>query len=86
MIIGVAVKQGDIVIALPKPNRHHHCIHYGASVLKLTTPIGAPAKSQGFYLNDGTFLNREDALAYAKKHNQLINPGANAYLFSEDLW
>lgn len=86
MISGVAVKQRDLVICLPAPNRHSDCMRYAVDVLGLTPPIGSPALNQGFYLADGTYLNREDALAYARAHGQLINKEAHAYLFSEDLW
>lgn len=86
MIVGVAVKQGDLVIGLPKPNRHHNCIRYAVGILGLTPPIGAPALNQGFYLADGTYLNREEAFEYAQKSGQIINPEAHKYLFSEDLW
>jgi len=84
--MGVAIKYNDICICLPKPNRHHNCIWYAAEVLKLKTPIGNPGSSQGFYLNDGTFLNRQDALEYAIKNDQLINKQAHHDLYSEDLW
>ena len=86
MIIGVAVIQKNVMICLPKPNRHHDCIMYAVQVLGLKGPIAGPAKDQGFYLGDGTYLEREEALVYAKKHDQLINKEAHAYLFSEDLW
>lgn len=86
MIIGVVVHQGDISICLPKPNRHHHCFRYGVDELGLTPPVGTDFDRQGFYTADGKFLNRVDALKYAKEHNQLINPNAKYELFSEDLW
>ena len=85
-IIGVAVKQGAICICLPKPNRHHHCIQYAVKTLGLKPPIGAPALSQGFYTDTGAFLDRETAFIVAQESNQIINPDANKYLFSEDLW
>lgn len=86
MILGVAVIQKNLMICLPKPNRHNHCIKYAVTVLGLTPPIGGLAKHQGFYLADGTYLEREEALIYAREHNQLINKDAKSYLFSEDLW
>ena len=55
-IMGVAIKHGDLVIALPKPNRHHNVIRFMADTLGLNTPIGGGG--QGFYLEDGTYLNR----------------------------
>jgi len=86
MILGVAIKHGNICICLPKPNRHHHCIKYAVKVLGLTPPIGIKSSSQGFYLADGKFLNRKQALKVAKEYNQLITKNAKYYLFSEDLW
>ena len=84
MIVGVVVKKGDLTVCLPKPNRHHDCIHFGVLELELEPPIGH--EGQGFYTDEGVFLNRKDALVYAKEHNQLINPLAKGELFSEDLW
>ena len=86
MIIGVAVKEGDLMICLPKPNRHHHCIMYAVTVLGLIPPIGAAEGAQGFYTAQGEFLNRTEALAHAIKHDQLISIKAKHELFSEDLW
>ena len=86
MILGVAVIQNNVMIWLPKPNRHCDCMQYAVEVLGLTPPIGAPARHRGFYLADGTYLERKEALAYAKKHKQLVNKEARSYLFSEDLW
>ena len=86
MIMGVAIKQGDITVCLPKPHRHCDCIMLAIKVLRLSPPVGSPAEHQGFYLADGSYLNRADALLHAREHNQLINPEAHAYLFSEDLW
>ncbi|WAG77028.1 hypothetical protein LMK08_16765 [Metapseudomonas furukawaii] len=85
-IIGVAVRQGDLMICLPKPNRHHDCIRYAVEVLGLKPPIGAPARDQGFYLADGTYLNREQAFQHVKQIGQPHSPEAHRYLFSEDLW
>lgn len=85
-IIGVAVKQGKLTICLPKPNRHCDCIRYAVEVLKLKPPIAGPADDQGFYLEDGTYLNRKQAFAYATRYDLKIDKDANMYLFSEDLW
>lgn len=85
-IIGVAVKQGSLMICLPKPNRHHDCIRYAVEVLGLKPPIGAAALGQGFYLADGTYLNRQAAFRHVKQVGQPHSPEANKYLFSEDLW
>lgn len=85
-IIGVAVKQGDLIICLPRPNRHCHCIHYGVEALGLKPPIGAPALNQGFYLEDGTYLNREEAFEHVQHNGQKLKSKPNVYLFSEELW
>ena len=87
-IIGVAIWwQGDLVLVLPCPKRHHHVIKYGEDVLGLTPPIGAPADFQGFYTASGRYLNRKEALEHVKETGQpLRNPNAINYLFSEDLW
>lgn len=86
MIIGVAIKHGDLTIALPKPNRHHNCIHYAVSELGLDKPVGHDC--QGFYLSSGKYLTREEALAYAIEHGQIKEGETHSptQLFSEDLW
>lgn len=86
MIIGVAIKHRDIMICLPKPNRHHDCIRYACDVLGIKPPICGLMSSQGFYTSDGVFLDRKEGLAYVKLNNQLINKQAHTNLFSEDLW
>jgi pSer/pThr/pTyr-binding forkhead associated (FHA) protein len=88
MIIGVAIKHNDIMICLPQPNRHHHCIRYAVGVLGITnTPIGAKPFSQGFYTETGVYLNRQEAFIYAQQHNQISGDTYhNRDLFSEDLW
>jgi hypothetical protein len=87
LIIGVAIKQGDLMVCLPKPNRHHHCIRYAVQTLGLTArPIAAGHGLQGFYTDDGKYLTRQDAMIYAKANGQLINQNPTKDLFSEDLW
>lgn len=86
LIIGVAVKEKDVMVCLPKPNRHHDCIRYAVEVLGIDPPFGCRAIDQGFYLADGTYLQRAEALQYVKNKDQLTNKEAKCYLFSEDLW
>lgn len=74
------------MICLPKPNRHHNCINYAVECLRLTPPIGAGVDNQGFYLADGTYLNRKDALTHVEKIGQKMKENTNRYLFSENLW
>lgn len=87
MIIGVAIKHGDLVIALPRPNRHHDVIKHMINVLGIKPPVGHQYKDgQGFYLTDGTYLNRRQARQYALDHKQCEKPDNPRELFSEDLW
>ena len=86
MILGVVVTYGDLHICLPKPNRHSDCIYYAHFTLKLENCINGKLSTQGFYTEDGSYLDRKTALKYAKEHNQLINSQASIQLYSEDLW
>lgn len=85
-ILGVAIKQGDIFICLPKPNRHHDCIRYGVEVLGLKPPISGNFPDQGFYLENGKFLGRYEALDHAIAEKQIIHNVKLEFLTSEDLW
>lgn len=71
MIIGVAIKYGDLLIGLPKLNRYHHVIKYMLEVLCIHPPIGHQYKDeQGFNLEDGAYLNRIPAHAYTQETGQ----------------
>src|SRR3989344_3563109 len=85
-VIGVAMIKNGIMVALPRPNRHADCIRYGQETLGLELPIGAAGADQGFYLADGTYLNRAEAFVHVKRIGQTCSPDAHIYLFSEDLW
>jgi hypothetical protein len=85
-ILGVAIKQGNIFICLPKPNRHHHCIKYAIEVLGLMPPISSEFCDQGFYLENGKFLGRHEALEHAIDEKQLIHNVKINFLTSEDIW
>lgn len=84
MIIGVAIKHGDTVICLPKPNRHHHVIKYMVFDLWINGPVGH--EGQGFYDAKGKYYDREEARKYAIEIGQCTNPEHPTELFSEDLW
>lgn len=90
MIIGVAVKFGDhIEVRLPKPNRHHHCFQYFSEITGLKSPpddLQTGGKNQGFYTHTGRYLDRKQALSYARRIKQPICAEAHRYLFSEDIW
>jgi len=87
-IIGVAVRHGDLVCALKSPARHNNVIHMMADNLKLRKPIGGRGMyDQGFYLADGTFLDRIKALEHALKIGQVKQADIKRdFLSSEDLW
>ncbi|EPQ6932510.1 hypothetical protein ACUVZD_000153 [Pseudomonas aeruginosa] len=85
-IIGVAMIKGDVMVALPRPFRHTNCVQYGHEVLGLDLPIGKAGTEQGFYLADGTYLNRREAFLHAQRIGQPMAGDANKYLFSEDVW
>ena len=97
MIKGVAVifhhEGAEIVVKLPKPNRHCDCFKYAAEVLGL--PLGSHhgADNQGFYDNNGKYLNRKDAMTHVKMTGQKLLPmlddgrvNKSSRLFSEDVW
>lgn len=70
MIKEVAVKSGDLCIALPKPNRHADCI---MQILSLGLDISEWGKesNQGFYDEQGVFLSRTEAAKHAFECGQL---------------
>lgn len=73
-IIGVAIKHGDMVIGLPKPMRHHNVIRYMINTLGLNAPVGHDCPNgQGFYLEDGTYLDREQAREFVLKGKTLAS-------------
>jgi hypothetical protein len=84
MIIGVAIKHGDMVIGLAKPNRHHHVIRYMVQELGINGPVGQ--QGQGFYDATGRYYNREEAREKATRLEQCQKPLHPTELFSEDLW
>lgn len=86
MIKQAAIKIGNDIHTLPRPARHHDIIRALATEILLPTPIGG---TQGFILDDGTFVNRVDALNVAIKSGQVKLENCHAPktgLFSEDLW
>lgn len=96
MIVGVAIRTADekIVIKLPRPNRHCHCLRLAGDDLGIDlvkTGLGVAGKNQGFYTHTGKYLDREQAMKYVKRIKQPLIPdetgrAPSRYLFSEDVW
>ena len=84
MILGVAIKQNNVIYKLEKPNRHHNVIKYMNRELQIKY-LGSSGE-QGFYNEKGEFLNREEALIYALNFKQITVHDHPRELFSEDLW
>jgi hypothetical protein len=85
-IVGVAIQvDGGRVYKLPCPNRHHNIFPI------MDDPDLDGDCVQGFYDEDGNFLDRVQAMARAQFTKQLKrDPDPKKYqgpeLFSEDLW
>ena len=83
-ITGVAVMYGGKMYSLPRPNRHHDVIR------SIPGGVKGPDR-QGFILENGTFLDRRQAMTLAENNGQLRRvTGKEFYqgpeLYSEDLW
>jgi len=92
-IISAALKLGEVIISLPKPNRHH-------DLLRETFLATGDAKfgkdaTQGFLTDQGTFLTREEAFRVAfefglfkwwNTSEDRTPPRNSGKLYSEDLW
>ena len=85
-VVAAAINHNDSgeIYSLPAPARHHDIIRHLAD-LGHPTPIKG---TQGFVLDDGTFVMRRPALYLAGRANQLLRePIARGHgLFSEDVW
>lgn len=85
-IVGVAfLLPSGLLCTLPAPNRHHNLIRclteHGCK-----TPVTKNV-TQGFVLDNGMFIGREDARKLAEKNGQLLETaGDHDILFSEDVW
>jgi hypothetical protein len=88
MIVGVALRGENIIIMLPRPNRHCNCFWYAASIGIdcVKVKLGTKAVDQGFYTHTGKYLNREQAAKYVKRIKQETVEPVGAYLFSETMW
>lgn len=82
-IVGVSIISKGVRYDLPKPNRHHHCIHKAF----LAEGKQVVTESQGFVTNLGRYVDRKEAMVIARLANQLIKePTIHDTLYSEDVW
>jgi hypothetical protein len=77
-----AIRIGEAVFTLPRPNRHHN-VMWWLHVLGITS---GQIHDQGFVLSDGTYANRIVAARAAKAAGQVVKMVSPPHLFSEDLW
>lgn len=82
----VAVRDADVVYAMPRPWRHHHVVQ---NMAESGFPQ-QPSHVQGFMTNLERFVTREQAVTIADKARQLdiVRPKTEpkSKLFSEDIW
>ena len=83
MIIGVAVKVGELCIALPKPNRHKDCIELILSLGLVKDAMQINGDKQGFYDEQGKFYTRPEAAKHAFEIGQVTTDNC---LVSEQFW
>lgn len=85
-IAGAAVlMDGGLIVSLPPPARHHHCMHWAAKIGQ-KHPIGPD--EQGFITNRGRYVGRIPALRIARAAGQIVTEPVTPHhgLFSEDVW
>lgn len=73
----------DIIYTLPRPARHHNIMHDEMRDLPVMLRQRA---TQGFVLEDDTFVGREEAAMIALEAGQCTKLITPPNLFSEDLW
>lgn len=82
MITGVAIRCDNLLISLPKPNRHSDCYIYAKS---LGVDISI-LKDQGFVTHTGKYLDRERSAKYLKRIKQNTLYPIGNIVISEELW
>ena len=82
-IVGAAIRYKELIITLPKPNRHHHILQ-----LMFNLGIKGGGEFQGFITSEGKYIDRKEAITIAMEAGQCKNgkPELGYMLFSEDLW
>lgn len=97
MITHVAIKFDGRIWSLPKPYRHNHIMHMIVNLSKVfgdwtgdkfENVIIRDLHDDGFLDDEGNFLNRKQALIYAKDLFPQLNEKEvhGDELFSENLW
>jgi len=88
MITGVAIRNENMVISLPRPNRHSDCFAYAQKMgINLSdSGLGKKADHQGFVTHTGKFLNRVETARYLRRTKQVTVVKIGKVAISEDLW
>lgn len=87
MIVGVAIKHNNKMYKLAKPYRHSNLINFMLKNVKDAGENILKRENQGFYTEEGVFLNRKNAFLHAISCGQLTKYDlCEATLRSEDLW
>jgi hypothetical protein len=91
MIVGVAIRNKEIMISLPKPARHSDCFKHCQKIgIHRKVAHKMNGENQGFITDKGRYLTRWQAYDHAKRCGQkLIDgpyPRRRFPLCSEDLW
>lgn len=82
-VVAAAIKDGDVICSLARPKRHHDII---AAMIESGRPAPITG-TQGFILDDGTFVTRELGYEVARTARQIKKKhGPDGVLFSEDMW
>lgn len=82
MIVAAAIKQDDIVYALPAPARHHDVIAH-----MIGKGVEPPVRgNQGFIDHEIGFVDRFEGCQIAVIAGQIKEPQWPPQLYSEDLW
>jgi hypothetical protein len=79
IIVGAAVRFGDIIVFKERPGRHADALNFG----------GRHSQDHGFITSRGRFVDRQEAARIVKATGQgsaREHPGYEPALFSEDMW
>jgi hypothetical protein len=77
-----AIRIGEAVFTLPRPNRHHNILWW-LSVLSVPSQL---THDQGFVTSAGRYVDRLEAAEIAQRSGQVQTLISPPHLYSEDLW